>query len=28
LAAKFVHNFSAFTHGTTLEDLVDIHRGY
>ncbi|MFT4436441.1 NAD(P)-dependent oxidoreductase [Caballeronia sp. 15715] len=28
LAAKFVRNFSAFTHGTTLEDLVDINRGY
>jgi phosphoglycerate dehydrogenase-like enzyme len=28
LARKFARNFSAFTQGTTLEDLVDIHRGY
>ena len=28
LARKFARNFGAFTHGTTLEDLVDIRRGY
>jgi len=28
LARKFVRNFSAFTQGTALEDLVDLRRGY